>query len=144
MSIHGYKQKKDKKNNKKKKSWFFSDDEDDYEGDDSDEQDDIEMDESTVSTTNEEDCDTVSSWWSWLFNTPAPRRSIRKPSRPKKHPKAIVIHAAQHARGTVNTYNAHALIFIGHHYYLHIRVEHHVAKVETNEGAFVHPPLCEK
>ncbi|KAF9149589.1 carbamoyl-phosphate synthase (glutamine-hydrolyzing) cpa2 [Linnemannia schmuckeri] len=104
MSIHGFKQKKDKKDKKKKKkkskSWFFADDEDDfedYEGND-DEQDTIDMDESTVSVTNEKGGDIVSSWWSWLFNT-TPRQSIRKPSRPKKHPKAIVLHAAQHARG---------------------------------------------
>jgi hypothetical protein len=101
MSIHGFKEKKDKKKKKKKrKSWFFSDDEDDFEGDDGNEQDNIDMDESTVSAACEADVDTVSSWWSWLFNA-APRQSIGKPSKPKKHPKAIVLHAAQHARGTV-------------------------------------------
>ncbi|KAG0318468.1 carbamoyl-phosphate synthase (glutamine-hydrolyzing) cpa2 [Linnemannia gamsii] len=97
MSIHGFKQKKDKKKKKKRKSWFFSDDEDDFEGDDGNEQDNIDMDESTVSAACEADVDTVSSWWSWLFNA-APRQSIGKPSKPKKHPKAIVLHAAQHAR----------------------------------------------
>ena len=100
MSIHGFKQKKDKKKKKKTKSWFFDDCED-YEGDDNEEQDNVDMDGSKMMAATSEDVDIVSSWWSRLFNT-APRRSIRKPSRPKKHPKAIVIHAAQHARG-----NAH-------------------------------------
>ncbi|KAG0055711.1 Carboxypeptidase A4 [Linnemannia elongata] len=98
MSIHGFKQKKDKKKKKKKtKGWFFDDDED-YERDDDEEQDSVDMDGSKMmAATSLEDGDTVSSWWSWLFNA-APRQSIRKPSRPKKHPKAIVIHAGQHAR----------------------------------------------
>lgn len=98
MSIHGFKQKKDKKKKKKKtKGWFFDDDED-YERDDDEEQDSVDMDGSKMTAaTSLEDGDTVSSWWSWLFNA-APRQSIRKPSRPKKHPKAIVIHAGQHAR----------------------------------------------
>lgn len=101
MSIHGFKQKKDKKKKKKTKSWFFDDDVD-YEGDNDEEQDIADRDGSMMmAATSEEDGDIVSSWWSWLFNT-APKRSIGKPSRPKKHPKAIVLHAAQHARG-----NAH-------------------------------------
>lgn len=100
MSIHGFKKKKDKKK-KKTKSWFFEDDED-CEGEDDEEQDIVDLDGSEMMTaTSEEDGDVVSSWWSWLFNH-APKRSIKKPSRPKKHPKAIVIHAAQHARGNTN------------------------------------------
>ncbi|KAG9066440.1 carbamoyl-phosphate synthase (glutamine-hydrolyzing) cpa2 [Linnemannia hyalina] len=103
MSIHGFK-KKDKKK-KKSKSWFFDDDED-YEGDDDEEQDIVDMDGSKmIPVMSEKDGDIVSSWWSWLFN-PAPRRFIhksKKPRKPKKHPKAIILHAGQHARGNAAT-----------------------------------------
>ncbi|KAF9903887.1 Carboxypeptidase A4 [Linnemannia zychae] len=114
MSIHGFKQKDKKK--KKRKSWFFESDDDEEESmyEDEDEEDITNIhgddnDESSVSETNR---DIVSSWWSWLFNTP--RRSIRKPSKPKKHPKAIVLHAGQHAREWIGpavvTYIAKELI----------------------------------
>ncbi|KAI1317152.1 Carboxypeptidase A4 [Mortierella claussenii] len=51
-------------------------------------------------------------WWSWLFSLP--RWGVRKPSKPKKHPKAIVIQAGQHAREWIGpavvTYIAKELI----------------------------------
>lgn len=40
------------------------------------------------------------SWWSWMFGSSSSKPKIaKKPSKPKKHPKAIVIHGGQHARG---------------------------------------------
>ncbi|KAG0304030.1 Carboxypeptidase A4 [Dissophora globulifera] len=62
--------------------------------------------------------DEVQSLWSWLSGNP--RRSIGKPSKPKKHPKAIVIHAGQHAREWIGpavvTYIAKELILGYHHH----------------------------
>ncbi|KAG0341272.1 carbamoyl-phosphate synthase (glutamine-hydrolyzing) cpa2 [Podila humilis] len=55
----------------------------------------------------------IKSWWSWLFGR---SRTIKnkKPSRPPKLPKAIVIHAGQHAREWIGpavvTYIAKELI----------------------------------
>ncbi|KAF9087413.1 Carboxypeptidase A4 [Mortierella sp. AD031] len=111
MSIHGFKQKKDNKDKKKhkgkgrkgKKSWFFGhgDDEHEEEGEDAyvGTEDFIDInrgDDLTVSSEGKDSDDMSSSLWSWLFGSH--RRSIRKPSKPKKHPKAIVLHAGQHAR----------------------------------------------
>ncbi|KAF9109926.1 Carboxypeptidase A4 [Mortierella sp. AM989] len=54
----------------------------------------------------------VKSLWSWLFGFP--RRTAKKPSKPKKNPKAILLHAGQHAREWIGpavvTYIAKELI----------------------------------
>ncbi|KAF9919871.1 Carboxypeptidase A4 [Linnemannia zychae] len=112
MSIHGFKKKKNKKEKKNKNSrWFFSEEEEeeaDYWTDNEDE----DYQSTTVSKYENND-DKALSWWSRLFNT-IPRKPIRKPSKPKKHPKAIIIHAAQHAREWIGpavvTYIAKELI----------------------------------
>ncbi|KAG0378759.1 Carboxypeptidase A4 [Mortierella sp. AD032] len=131
MSIHGFKQKKDKKKKRKSKNWFFGSEEGDHEEvdyfedsfgnyvNDNDQQDIIDIlgndydDNESSTSVSEKNGDIISSWWSWLFNS-APKRSVRKPSKPKKHPKAIVLHAAQHAREWIGpavvTYIAKELI----------------------------------
>ncbi|KAG0365115.1 carbamoyl-phosphate synthase (glutamine-hydrolyzing) cpa2 [Gamsiella multidivaricata] len=99
MSIHGYKGKKEKEG----KKGFLDDDNDAADDGDEDE------DEKTALKQVEEQ---IESWWSWLFGNP--KQSKRKPSKPKKHPKAIVLHAGQHAREWISpavvTYIAKELI----------------------------------
>ncbi|KAF8939284.1 hypothetical protein EDD21DRAFT_382377 [Dissophora ornata] len=60
----------------------------------------------------EEHDELARSWWFRLFDFS--KRSIQKPSKPKKNPKAIVIHAGQHAREWIGpavvTYIAKELI----------------------------------
>ncbi|KAF8983125.1 Carboxypeptidase A4 [Entomortierella lignicola] len=63
----------------------------------------------------EEVVDEARSWWSWLFGTSSETtKSSKKPSKPKKHPKAILIHGGQHAREWIGpatvTYIAKELI----------------------------------
>jgi hypothetical protein len=43
--------------------------------------------------------DQASSWWSWLFESPSATQLSKRRSKPKKHPKEILFHAGQHARG---------------------------------------------
>ncbi|KAF8979585.1 carbamoyl-phosphate synthase (glutamine-hydrolyzing) cpa2 [Entomortierella lignicola] len=43
-----------------------------------------------------EDLEKAESLLSWIFGFP--KRIFKKPSKPKKHPKAILLHAGQHAR----------------------------------------------
>ncbi|KAF9997593.1 Carboxypeptidase A4 [Entomortierella chlamydospora] len=56
------------------------------------------------------------SLWSWLFGY---SKHTRKPSKPKKHPKAVLLHAGQHAREWIGpavvTYIAKELILGYHH-----------------------------
>ncbi|GJJ78075.1 extracellular matrix protein 14 [Entomortierella parvispora] len=99
MSIHGFKAKKDKKKKKPEKSrkgrsWFADED-----NEDEDQLDDEEMqdDNEGLQLGGETEFDKeVNAWWSWLFGHS--RKSSKKPSKPKKNPKAIIIHAGQHAR----------------------------------------------
>ncbi|KAF9102458.1 Carboxypeptidase A4 [Mortierella sp. GBA35] len=47
----------------------------------------------------EELVEEVKSWWFWLTGSSSKKpKALKKPSKPKKHPKAIVIHGGQHAR----------------------------------------------
>lgn len=87
MSIHGYRNKKKKKTNfgEYHDEREDDDDEDDYE----EEGDDGELEEIGFEAK-------IKSWWSWLFGA---SRAFKKPSKPSKHPKSIIIHAGQHARG---------------------------------------------
>ncbi|KAG0230436.1 hypothetical protein B0O80DRAFT_494669 [Mortierella sp. GBAus27b] len=128
LSIHGYKKKKGK--GKKKGSLEdtipvadddemdnYEDSVNDYEEGDDNGEDDGDNDYDGDSDSDDEDedeeetaleqlTDKLESWWSWLVD--------RKPSKPKKNPKAIVIHAGQHAREWIGpavvTYIARELI----------------------------------
>lgn len=105
LSIHGFKAKKKGKGNEDAtivdddsdydNKYNYNDDESDY---DDDIYDDDEDDDDGEYTLDKEETllDKFESWWSWLFGS---SRQFGKPSKPKKHPKAIVIHAGQHARG---------------------------------------------
>ncbi|KAG0040223.1 Carboxypeptidase A4 [Podila clonocystis] len=99
MSIHGYR-------NKKKDTNFgeYHDEREEEERDD-DDGEAGELEEIGFAAK-------IKSWWSWLFG---PSRDIKKkPSKPSKHPKAIIIHAGQHAREWIGpavvTYIAKELI----------------------------------
>ncbi|KAI1310810.1 Carboxypeptidase A4 [Mortierella claussenii] len=108
MTIHGYKQR---------------DDDDDDEGDEDEDDKDSKIQKyskkmknlkQTMKETVDEMEDEVEelvqdarSWWSWLFDTSRGSPDYyhkkhdlkkKKPSKPKKHPKAIIFHGGQHAR----------------------------------------------
>ncbi|KAG0256614.1 putative metallocarboxypeptidase ecm14 [Mortierella polycephala] len=96
MSIHGFKPKKKKKADlSDHHSWDVDEEEDDDE--------EVDMEEKNKKFT---------SWRSWIPGHA--RRMAKKPSKPKKHPKAIIIHAGQHAREWIGpavvTYIAKELI----------------------------------
>ncbi|KAG0201534.1 carbamoyl-phosphate synthase (glutamine-hydrolyzing) cpa2 [Mortierella sp. GBA30] len=102
MSIHGFKQKKDRQRKDSRMTEDRSEDDEDLE----------EEEESDLGQSQEE-----RSWWSELFGQK--RRSTKKPSKPKKHPKAIIIDSGQHAREWIGpavvTYIAKELILGYHH-----------------------------
>lgn len=86
MSIHGYRNRKKKETNIGE---YYDEREEDEKDDDDGEADELEE----VGFEAK-----IKSWWSWLFG---PARAFKKkPSRPSKHPKTIIIHAGQHARGS--------------------------------------------
>ncbi|KAF9374519.1 Carboxypeptidase A4 [Podila verticillata] len=102
MSIRGYRNKKKKTN--------FGEYHDEREEDDDGDDDEEEVDDDELEEVGFEA--KIKSWWSWLFG---PSRAVKnKPSKPSKHPKAIIIHAGQHAREwigpAVATYIAKELI----------------------------------
>ncbi|KAI8603738.1 hypothetical protein EDD21DRAFT_368218 [Dissophora ornata] len=81
MTIHGY-----KRNAKAKRD------------DDDDDNEDVDFEE-LIEEVRSELGEEARSWWSWLFgSSSSEKHSFKKPSKPKKHPKAIVIHGGQHAR----------------------------------------------
>ncbi|KAG0343029.1 Carboxypeptidase A4 [Podila horticola] len=98
MSIHGYRNKKKETN--------FADYHDEREEDE--EEDGGEADELEEVGFEAK----IKSWWSWLFGPS--RVGKKKPSKPSKHPKVIIIHAGQHAREWIGpavvTYIAKELI----------------------------------
>ncbi|KAF9562216.1 Carboxypeptidase A4 [Mortierella alpina] len=76
LTIHGYKRRGD-------------DDDDDDEDEDEDMIEKVYDDVKVIAT----------SWWKWLTGRSSKSSAFaKKPSKPKKHPKAIVIHGGQHAR----------------------------------------------
>lgn len=90
MSIRGYRNKKKKTN--------FGEYHDEREEDDDGDDDEEEVDDDELEEVGFEA--KIKSWWSWLFG---PSRAVKnKPSKPSKHPKAIIIHAGQHARGIIS------------------------------------------
>ncbi|CAO3570038.1 unnamed protein product [Mortierella alpina] len=107
MSIHGYKAKKDKKRKGSSMADWADENLDEEEDVDDDEDEDENEDENELDLLKEE-----GSWWSGFLGRKA--RVAKKPSKPKKHPKAIVIDAGQHAREwigpAVATYIAKELI----------------------------------
>ena len=48
---------------------------------------------------DQEDDEEANSWWSWLFDSLSVNQSSKKHSKPNKHPKEILFHGGQHARG---------------------------------------------
>ncbi|KAG0052542.1 Carboxypeptidase A4 [Gryganskiella cystojenkinii] len=117
MSIHGFKVKKDKKKKESSKKRFrFEDDDEEEQEQEEMEWDDAETDDNDdeveqshlFASANKE----ARAWWSWLFGHS--RKSSKKPSKPKRNPKAIIIHAGHHAREWIGpavvTYIAKELI----------------------------------
>ncbi|KAG0357899.1 hypothetical protein BC939DRAFT_454313 [Gamsiella multidivaricata] len=94
MTIHGYKGKS------KAQDGEENEENDDDDGDDDDD-DDKDL-EDLVEDLVKEVRDEFLSWWSRLFGFSKKSKSHpslkKKPSKPKKHPKAIVFHGGQHAR----------------------------------------------
>ncbi|KAF9410924.1 Carboxypeptidase A4 [Podila epigama] len=106
ISIHGYRPKK------KKKEDMFANNRDNVEEDDEvDDYDDDEYDDDDEDSSDNDDDD--KSWFSQLI-----KKFKKKPSKPKKNPKAIIIHAGLHAREwigpAVATYIAKELV-VGYH-----------------------------
>ncbi|KAK3808594.1 MAG: hypothetical protein J3Q66DRAFT_303854 [Benniella sp.] len=105
LSIHGFKTKKGKGMEDSFDDATTFDDDDEY-----DDNDEYTLDEER--TVLGQWKGKLESWWSWLFGTS--KQIGRKPSKPKKHPKAIVIHAGLHAREWIGpavvTYIAKELI----------------------------------
>ncbi|KAF9953392.1 Carboxypeptidase A4 [Mortierella alpina] len=64
-----------------------------------DDDDDDDEDEETIDKVYKEVKVIATSWWNWLTGRSSKSSAFaKKPSKPKKHPKAIVIHGGQHAR----------------------------------------------
>ncbi|KAF9585445.1 Carboxypeptidase A4 [Lunasporangiospora selenospora] len=102
LSIHGYKRKK----KRSRKSEFWNEDmeeevgeEEVEEDDDDDDNEDDENLEEFVEETVDDMADGLLAWIKHNFGLePTFPKKGKKPSRPKKNPKAIVIHAGLHAR----------------------------------------------
>ncbi|KAG0237769.1 hypothetical protein B0O80DRAFT_434388 [Mortierella sp. GBAus27b] len=110
MTIHGYKDSEPEDGDN-------DGDEDNDVGDDDDQDSDDELDlEDLMEDIAKEMRTKVRSWWSWLVgSSSSPKtKSLKRPSKPKKHPKAILFHGGQHAREWISpavvTYIAKELI----------------------------------
>ncbi|KAG0309255.1 Carboxypeptidase A4 [Dissophora globulifera] len=118
MTIHGYKNEDDKDDPDEDDD---EDEDDDDEEDDEDKEEDVDLEE-LLNEVREELVEEAHSWWSWLIGSSKtdkkPHALSKKPSKPKKHPKAIVIHGGQHAREWIGpatvSYIAKELI-LGYH-----------------------------
>ncbi len=92
LTIHGYKRKGD--------------------DDDDDDDDEDEEDEDAIEKIYDEVKDIATSWWKWFTGRSSKSSAFaKKPSKPKKHPKAIVIHGGQHARGNTDKSILHLIVF---------------------------------
>lgn len=100
LTIHGYDRETDPEDGDNDDD-DDDKDEDKHKDDDDDQDSDDELDlEDLMEDIAKKVGTSVRSWWSWLVGSSSSKpKTLKNPSKPKKHPKAILFHGGQHARG---------------------------------------------